>query len=431
MENKLDIIVFGATGFTGKHTFPYLHKLCQQTGRQLTWGIGGRSKQKLKEVLHEYAQKLDANALTSIPIIIADVTNELSILEMAKKARVIINCCGPYQLYGEIVVKCCVMAGTNYVDVTGEPYFQELMLSKYKKSAEEKGIYIVNSCGFDSLGSELLLTFITKSFQGTLNSAEIFTSLLIHAPEAGPYVNSGTWASIVTSLGQLRSALGLRRVNNITSISTTSPNCSFRLPFTKDASIGIPNKWIVPYPSPDSDVVKRSQLYFYENDGKRPIQVRHYYLMDSWKNILLIVFFGLFVIILSQCQCGRKLLLKYPKFFSAGYFDHESPTEELSENIEFDVYFYGKGWKETNEKDNKFTTPPNKSILGRLVAVNPGYGFTCLAVVLSAIMILTEPSNLPKKGGVYSPAAAFFKTSLVEEMQKNGVPLEILSVNDL
>ncbi|KAK5650826.1 hypothetical protein RI129_001855 [Pyrocoelia pectoralis] len=431
MESKLDIIVFGATGFTGKHTLPYLHRLCQQTGRQFTWGIAGRSEQKLKGVLHEYAQKLDASTLNSIPIIIADVTNELSILEMAKKARMIINCCGPYQLYGEVVVKCCVMAGTNYVDVTGEPYFQELMLLKYKKGAEEKGIYIVNSCGFDSFGSEVPLTLLTKNFHGTLNSVEIFTCPSTHATETGPYINLGTWASIVNSLGQLRSTMALRRINNIASISKMSPNCPLRLPFTKDGSIGIPNKRIVPCPSPDSDVVKRSQLYFYENDGKRPIQVRHYYLMDSWKNILLIIFFGLFVIILSQCQCGRKLLLKYPKFFTGGYFDHESPTEELVESTEFDMYFYGKGWKETAEKDNQFTTPPNKSILGRLHVVNPGYGFTCLAVVLSAIMILTEPSNLPKKGGVYTPAAAFFKTSLVEEMQKNGVPLEILSVNDL
>ncbi|KAK5650872.1 hypothetical protein RI129_001901 [Pyrocoelia pectoralis] len=429
MDNRLDIIVFGATGFTGKHTLPYLYRLCQEPGKQLKWGIAGRSERKMKEVLREYAQKLGADTLNSIPIIIADVTNELSILKMAKNARIIINCCGPYQLYGEVVVKSCVIAGTSYVDVTGELYFQELMASKYGKGAEEKGIYLVPACGLSSISTEMPLTFLTKSFKGTLNSVEVFTYPLQKKFKPGPHFNFGSWASIVNDIGEFRSVLILMRSIGLPSFSKMSSRCWLRLPFTKDETIGIPDKRILPCPSPDTNVAKRSQNYFYEHDAKPPIKVRHYYLMESWTNILLLTFIGLITIVFSQFQYGRQLLLKHPKVFTAGYFDHKPPTEELTESSELDMYFYGKGW--SNMKDNQVNTPPNKSILGRLHVVNPGYGFTCLAVVLSAITILTEPSKLPKKGGFYTPAVVFFKTSLVEELQKNGVPLEILSVKDL
>ncbi|KAB0795965.1 hypothetical protein PPYR_10026 [Photinus pyralis] len=426
MDNKLDIVVFGATGFTGKHTIPYLHKLCEEDGRQLKWGIAGRSEEKLKKVLDEYAQKLGADSLNSTPIIIADVEDELSILEMAKKAKMVLNCCGPYQLYGEVVVKCCVMTGTHYVDVTGETHFQDIMLSRYGHTAEERGVYIVHGCGMDSMGNEMPLNFLTKSFQGVLNSVEVFMmSKFGNQTTTGSGLNFGTWSSIVHSLSDFRSVWAAKRA---ISLPKMSPSCPLRFPFSKNASIGIPNKRILPFPSPDTDVINRSQQYFYKN-GQRPIQVRHYYLLESWTSILKLLFMGLITIIFSQFSCGKKLLLKYPKVFSGGYVDHESPSEEMIENSTIDMYFYGKGW--SDKKDIEFNQRPNKSILGKIDIVNPGYGFTCLAVVLSAIIILTEPSKLPKKGGVYTPAVAFFHTSMVEALQKNGVPLEILSVNDL
>uniref|UniRef100_A0A1Y1MIX5 Saccharopine dehydrogenase NADP binding domain-containing protein n=1 Tax=Photinus pyralis TaxID=7054 RepID=A0A1Y1MIX5_PHOPY len=426
MDHKLDLVVFGATGFTGKRTIPYLHKLCEEDGRQLKWGIAGRSEEKLKRVLGEYAQKLGADSLNSTPIIIADVADELSILAMAQKTKIVLNCCGPYQLYGEVVVKCCAMTGTHYVDVTGETHFQDIMLSRYGNTAEEKGVYIVHGCGMDSMGVEMPMNFITKSFQGVLNSVEIFMHRLEDQTGTGSALNFGTWSSIVHALSDLKSVWASKRA---ISLPKMSPSCSLRFPFSRNASIGIPNKRILPFPSPDEDVIIRSQSYFYENGGKRPIQVRHYYLLDSWKSILKLLFMGMITIIFSQFSCGRKLLLKYPKVFSGGHFDHESPNEEVVENTKICMYFYGKGW--SNKKDSQFNQPPNKSILGKIDIVNPAYGFTCLAVVLSAIIILTEPSKLPKKGGVYTPAVAFFHTSMVEALQKNGVPLEILSVNDL
>ena len=201
MEKELDIIVFGATGFTGKHVLPYLHKLSSKYGKVLTWGIAGRSEKKLKQVLVEASKMIGVESLSSIPIIIADVSNEDSILEMTKKANVIINCCGPFDLYGEVVVKSCIETGTNYVDVTGESHFQETMEIKYQEAAENKGVYIVSSCGFDSYNSELPLAFLENKFGGIINSVEFFLNSYDLGGKTGPTTNYGTWESAVNGTG--------------------------------------------------------------------------------------------------------------------------------------------------------------------------------------------------------------------------------------
>ena len=430
MEKRLDIIVFGATGFTGKHVLPYLHKLSSKHGKVLTWGIAGRSEQKLKQVLVEASKIIGVESLSSIPIIIADVSNEDSILEMTKKANVIINCCGPFELYGEVVVKSCVKTGTNYVDVTGESYFQENMEVKYHDSAKQKGVYIVSSCGFDSYNSELPLLFLENKFEGTINSVEFFLNPYVLGDSTGPSTNYGTWESVVNGLGEFRALHALRKSRNLKPVPKIKPTYCRRLPFTKDSSIGIPEKRLIPIPVPDVDVIKRSQRYFYENQGKRPYHVQHYYLANSWMSILLAMCLGFLVILLAQFEFGKNLLLKYPRFFSGGMFDHGVPDEKVIENFKVDTYFYAKGWKNSGTQDYDKLSP-NKCVLGRLHISNPAYGFTCLGVTLSAIMILTESSKLPSEGGVYTPAVAFSKTSFVEQFQKNDVPLEILSTKEL
>lgn len=79
----------------------------------------------------------------------------------------IINCCGPYRFFGETVVKACVDTSTHHVDVSGEPQYMELMQLKYNDIAKEKGIYIVSACGFDSIPTDLGITFLQNNFKGT------------------------------------------------------------------------------------------------------------------------------------------------------------------------------------------------------------------------------------------------------------------------
>lgn len=115
MERKYDIIIFGATGYTGK----YAIRNAVEIFKGMQWAVAGRNQGKLEEALRISGQKVNAD-LSKIPIIIADVADEKSLESMAKKAKVVVNTCGPYILYGEAVVKACIKNGASHVDVSGK-----------------------------------------------------------------------------------------------------------------------------------------------------------------------------------------------------------------------------------------------------------------------------------------------------------------------
>ena len=180
-SERLDVVIFGASGYTGQYTVYEGVKVLDG----LKWGVAGRSKEKLETTLAEMGKKAEKD-LSKTPIIIADVNDEKSLLEMAKQAKVIVNCCGPYRHFGEQVVKACIEAGTHHVDVSGEPQYMETMQLKYNDQAREKGIYIVSACGFDSIPADMGVVFLQDKFEGTLNSVETYlhsyTCLLYTSP---------------------------------------------------------------------------------------------------------------------------------------------------------------------------------------------------------------------------------------------------------
>ncbi|RZC41854.1 Saccharop dh domain containing protein [Asbolus verrucosus] len=227
MARVLDIIIFGATGFTGKHTIPVVSKFSKINGHHLTWGVAGRSEKKLKDSLSQCEKEtgkiieapsytvfsiIDTSysgiSLNNVPVIIANVEDEESLNAMARKARIIINCCGPYRFYGEPVIKACVEEGTHHVDVSGEPQYMEKMQLKYHKLAQEKGIYIISACGVDSIPTDLGLVFLQQKFTGTVNSVNTYMSNWEEGePIPGPIFNYATWESAIYGLahaGELR-----------------------------------------------------------------------------------------------------------------------------------------------------------------------------------------------------------------------------------
>lgn len=117
---RLDFVVFGATGFTGKHVLKSILEITRKSQPGLTWGVAGRNKERLEKVVAEF-EKSNKIEPTNAPIIIADVQDEDSLNAMAAQARVVLNCCGPFRFFGEPVVKACVANGANHVDVSGEP----------------------------------------------------------------------------------------------------------------------------------------------------------------------------------------------------------------------------------------------------------------------------------------------------------------------
>jgi short subunit dehydrogenase-like uncharacterized protein len=144
---ELDIVVFGATGFVGKLTAAYL---AQHGPDGVTVGLGGRSEDKLAEV----RSSLGAKA-ADWPLVVADSSDPASVKAMAERCRVVATTVGPYAKYGLPLVEACAEAGTDCIDLTGEPLFIRESIDRYDAPAKASGARIVHSCGFDSIPSDL------------------------------------------------------------------------------------------------------------------------------------------------------------------------------------------------------------------------------------------------------------------------------------
>jgi short subunit dehydrogenase-like uncharacterized protein len=149
-----DIVIYGATGFTGRLVAEYLNARFPLDGDHgVRWAMAGRSPEKLKKVAAEIGAG-DA------PTVIADASDPKSLGEMARAAKVIITTVGPYQKYGEPLVRACAAAGTDYVDLSGEPPFMRRMIDQYTEDAQTSGARIVHSCGFDSIPFDMGVYFV-------------------------------------------------------------------------------------------------------------------------------------------------------------------------------------------------------------------------------------------------------------------------------
>src|SRR3954451_11020380 len=146
-DRELDLVLFGATGFTGRLTAEYLARhVAAQGADGLRWALAGRSRDKLEGV-REHLATIDGS-LGDLPLLTADVTDDVSIKDVAHRARVVITTVGPYLLYGEPLVAACAEAGTDYVDLTGEPEFVDRMYVAHHATARDSGARIVHACGF-------------------------------------------------------------------------------------------------------------------------------------------------------------------------------------------------------------------------------------------------------------------------------------------
>jgi len=150
-KSQFDVIIYGASGFTGRLVAEYLN--AKYSPAELSWAMAGRSLDKLSAVRNEMGISAD------IPLIQADAGDAKSLADMAAQAKAIITTVGPYQSYGEPLVKACAEAGTDYVDLSGEPLWMKDMIERYDDTAKASGARIVHSCGFDSVPFDLGVYF--------------------------------------------------------------------------------------------------------------------------------------------------------------------------------------------------------------------------------------------------------------------------------
>lgn len=153
---EFEIVVYGASGFTGRLVAEYLLRT-HGVGRDLAWALAGRDTAKLEAV------RAEIGAPAELPILQADASKPASLEALASRTRAIITTVGPYQLYGEPLVAACVKTGTDYVDLCGEPNWMAAMIKRYDPEAKASGARIVFSCGFDSIPFDCGVYFLQQA----------------------------------------------------------------------------------------------------------------------------------------------------------------------------------------------------------------------------------------------------------------------------
>ena len=162
-ERELDIVVYGATGFTGRLVAEYLNNT-YGVNQDVNWAMAGRSLDKLVLVRDEMGIDL------AVPLIVADGSDVQSINSMVDRASVVLTTVGPYQLYGNELVAACAERGTDYVDLCGEPAWMHKMIADHSAAAAKSGARIIFSCGFDSIPFDLGVLFLQNYAKKTLGS---------------------------------------------------------------------------------------------------------------------------------------------------------------------------------------------------------------------------------------------------------------------
>lgn len=244
-DRDFDLVLFGATGFTGELTATYL---AEHVPAGCRWALAGRNATKLEEVRARLA-KVDP-ACADLPLLHADAGDPQSLRSVAESTKVVITTVGPYLLYGEPLVAACAEAGTDYVDLTGEPEFVDRMYLAHHERAAETGARIVHACGFDSIPHDLGAYFTVKQ----LPSGEKIR--LRGVVRSNATFSGGTFHSAMTAFSrarQMKQAFTERR--------RKEPRPAGRKVRTvagkpgRDSLLGL---WLLPLPTIDPLVVVRS-----------------------------------------------------------------------------------------------------------------------------------------------------------------------------
>src|SRR3954452_21794026 len=192
-DRPYDVVLFGATGFAGELTAEYLARNAPDGCR---WALAGRNRTKLERVRSKLAA-IDP-ALSALDLLIADSSDVRALAEIARSTKVVATTVGPYVTYGEPLVAACAAAGTDYVDLTGEPEFVDRMYVRHHTEAERTGARIVHACGFDSIPHDLGVLFTVEQLpEGVPLDVRGFV-------RAGGKPSGGTFHSAMTAFTRVR-----------------------------------------------------------------------------------------------------------------------------------------------------------------------------------------------------------------------------------
>eukprot|EP00053_Salpingoeca_punica_P009205 m.82470 g.82470 ORF g.82470 m.82470 type:complete len:484 (+) comp14920_c0_seq1:129-1580(+) len=192
---EFDLVLFGATGFTGRLALRYLIER-YGVNKKVRWAIAGRRRDALEGLLREMAA-IDPQA-TSVPVLVADTSKAMTVAEVVRRTRVVASTVGPFSLYGTPLVQLCALMGTSYVDITGESDWVRNMIDKFDDVAKASGARIVHFCGHDCVPWDLAVYKLAEKIRAVNPSDELKEVALYD--EIFGELSGGTLQTIFTSL---------------------------------------------------------------------------------------------------------------------------------------------------------------------------------------------------------------------------------------
>ncbi|MEV0640730.1 saccharopine dehydrogenase NADP-binding domain-containing protein [Streptomyces sp. NPDC050619] len=381
-DRPFDIVLFGATGFVGTLTAEYL---AAHAPEGLRWAIAGRGAEKL-EALRE---RLPGGS--EIGVLRADVSDPASLRALAEHARVVATTVGPYVTYGEELVAACADTGADYLDLSGEPEFVDLMYVRHDARARETGARLVHACGFDSVPHDLGVYFTVRQLpEGVPLTVDGFVT-------ADASFSGGTLASALNQFARGRRLLAAARdrgrheprlVGRQASASTGAPR------FAREVGA-----WALPLPTIDARIVRRSAraLERYGPD----FRYREYAAVRRLPVAVGGVAAVGALLAAAQLPPARRWLSDR---FRAG----EGPGPEKRARSWFSVRFVGEGG--------------GRRVFTEVAGGDPGYGETAKIFAESALSLAFD--DLPPSAGQVTTAVAM-GDALTERLRRAGITFRV------
>ncbi|GAA2284327.1 saccharopine dehydrogenase NADP-binding domain-containing protein [Streptomyces roseiscleroticus] len=377
-----DIVLLGATGFVGGLTAEYL---AAHAPENLRWAVAGRSAEKLERLRERLPGGEDVGVLP------ADVTDPASMRELARATRVLATTVGPYLTYGREPVAACADAGTDYLDLTGEPEFVDLAYVRHDTRARETGARLVHACGFDSVPHDLGAYFTVRRLP---EDVPITVDGYVRADGA---VSGGTLASVLTQLSrgrQLRAAARDRRRHE-----PRTPGRRVHAPLGPPRFAPEVGAWALPLPTIDGQVVERSAraLERYGPD----FRYRHYAAVESLPYAVGGAAAAGALVAAAQLPPARDRL-------TARLASGDGPSAEKRARSWFSVRFVGEGG--------------GRRVFTEVAGGDPGYGETAKMFAESALSLALD--ELPPTAGQVTTAVAM-GDALIERLRAAGITFRV------
>lgn len=207
-DREFDVILWGATGFTGRLTAEYLLER-YGVGAGLRWAIGGRNPDKLDATRHELATATGIST-EALPIVVADADDRALVRGLAERTRVVCTTVGPYALYGGPLVEACASLGTHYCDLTGEVPWMRRMIDAHEETARSHGARIVFTCGFDCIPADMGTWFVQSEMKARHGVAAREVKFRVAGFQGG--ASGGTLASMLNMFEEAREDPEVMRV---------------------------------------------------------------------------------------------------------------------------------------------------------------------------------------------------------------------------